>query len=105
MNNAEEYKRVRTVIGINVGTIRKQRGLSQTKLAETISVHRSYINQIEGGKENVSVDILVKIADGLDVPLAYLFTGLDINPPYKLDQQVVNYSAVKLKDIGSDTLS
>ena len=105
MNNSEEYKLVRTVIGINVGTIRKQRGISQTKLAETISVHRSYINQLEGGKENVSVDILVKIADGLDVPLAQLFAGLDIDPPYRLDQRVVNYSAVKLGDSDSSALS
>ena len=96
MNNAEEYKLVRQVIGINVGTIRKQRKLSQAKLAESISVDRSYVNQLEGGKENVTVDILVKLADGLDVPLTTLLTGLHLDPPYKLDRAAINYAYVPL---------
>ena len=96
MNNAEEYKLVRQVIGINVGAIRKQRKLSQAKLAESISVDRSYVNQLEGGKENVTVDILVKLADGLDVPLTTLLTGLHLDPPYKLDRAAFNYAYVPL---------
>ena len=90
MNHAEKYQLVRDVIAINVGSIRKQCGYSQAKFAETISVDRSYINQIERGKENVTVDILVKIADGLDVPLTSLLSGLQAEPPYKLDSQVLD---------------
>ena len=90
MNNAEEYRIVRSVIGLNVGIIRKRNELSQAKLAETICVDRSYLNQLEGGKENVTVDILVKIADGLDVPLGALLAGLDEVPPYKLDASAID---------------
>ena len=99
MNHAEKYQIVRTVIGINVGAIREQRGISQSKFAETISVDRSYYNQLERGKENVTVDILVKIADGLDVPLTYLLAGLQEEPPYELDSHAVE-RALKSTDVG-----
>ena len=91
MNHAEKYRLVRAIIGNNVRTLRKQLGYSQAKFAETIAVDRSYINQLERGKENVTVDILVKVADGLDVPLANLLDGLQHEPPYKLDNHLVDF--------------
>jgi transcriptional regulator with XRE-family HTH domain len=55
--------------------MRKRRNeLSMTlqELAEIIQASRSYLNQIELGKKNVTLDMTNKIAKALDVPVAEL---------------------------------
>lgn len=76
----------RKTVGVNVGKLREEKGLSQSELARRIQIDRSHINRLEGGKNNVTVDILVKIADELDVPLVALFDGLEKKAPGKLSQ-------------------
>ena len=58
--------------------IAPRHAISSDKLSD------SDLNQLINGKHNFTLDMLVKIADGLDVPLADLFVGLDELPPHKL---------------------
>lgn len=81
MKNDASIAWARKVVGQNIGTLREERGMSQASFARTISVDRSYINGIENGKYNPSFDILVKIANGLGVPLSSFFKGLESNAP------------------------
>ena len=84
MNTGEACRIVRAQVGGNVGRLCRDKGLSQTRFSAMIGVDRSHINQLIGGKHNVSLDVLVKIADGLDVPLTELFFGIDHVPPHLL---------------------
>lgn len=84
MNNDEASILIRKKIGVNVGRIRSERNVSQSELSRITSINRSHINRLENGRCNVSIDVLVKIADALDVPLARLFAGLDACPPHVL---------------------
>ena len=84
MDTGEACKLVRTRVGKNVDRLLDAKGLSQSKLAAMIGVDRSHLNQLIGGKSNVTLDVLVKIADGLDVPLTDLFYGLDGAAPHDL---------------------
>ncbi len=84
MDTGEACKLVRTRVGKNVDGLLGAKGLSQSKLAAMIGVDRSHLNQLIGGKSNVTLDVLVKIADGLGVPLTELFFGLDSKTPCKL---------------------
>lgn len=56
-------------------TLRKARnlaGLSQEKLAERASLHRTYISQLERGLKSPSLDVIVALAHGLRVtPLEF----------------------------------
>lgn len=76
---------VRRQVGGNIEELREMRGISQSRLAEMVSINRSYLNQLAAGKANPSLDKLVKIADGLDVPLTDLFSGLDSAAPSKIE--------------------
>lgn len=49
--------------------IRKERNLSQEALAMLCNVDRTYIGRIEQLKRNPSLEILQKIADGLNIEL------------------------------------
>jgi transcriptional regulator with XRE-family HTH domain len=62
MNNRE-------YIGKRIAEIRQAKGLSIRQLAEVCEVNFANIYKIENGKYNVSVDILGKICDALEVKL------------------------------------
>jgi transcriptional regulator with XRE-family HTH domain len=53
-----------------------KRGWSQEKFSEICDVHRTWMGQIERGK-NVSVNTLANIANGLGVTLSTLFAGVE----------------------------
>lgn len=53
---------------------REEIGMSQTELAERSNLHRTYINNIERGTKNVSIESVKKIADALEMSVADLLT-------------------------------
>ena len=63
-------------IGAKIAYYRTLRGLHQTELAARIGISRSVLSRIERGKynENVSVSILLDIAQGLNIDLSMLMT-------------------------------
>jgi transcriptional regulator with XRE-family HTH domain len=54
-------------IGQRIRTFRKQRGYSLTKFAEELGISLSYMSQIESGKSNISVAMLIEIAKKLEL--------------------------------------
>lgn len=59
--------------GAKLAYIRKQRKLSQMKLAELVDMNFNYIGQIERGDANVTIKTIVLIANALEVKVAELF--------------------------------
>ena len=86
---------IRLVIGQNICVLRERQNLDQEELAEMIGMSRSYLSRIENGWNNASIDIYIKIADGLDAPLPDLFKGLEGSAPGRLPLNVT-YAAVQL---------
>lgn len=62
--------------GQAVRTRRTELGLTQERVAEAARMDRSYLADIEAGRRNPSLDVLAKIAHGLDTNLATLFADL-----------------------------
>lgn len=60
-------------LGKRLAAARKQRGISQEKLAEAVGLHRTYIGFVEQGKRNPSIGNVNKIAKELKVSLSQLF--------------------------------
>ncbi len=67
-------------IGERIKHIRNSKGISQEKLALSSGLDRTYINSVENGKRNITIDTLSKITTSLDVSLKDFF---DTN--YKFD--------------------
>ena len=53
--------------GLRVRHLRLERNLSQEDLAELADLHRNYVSQIEGGRRNISLLNILKLARGLKV--------------------------------------
>lgn len=63
--------------GHAVATLRKERGYSQERFALEANIARKYMSDIENGKRNVSLDVIKRIADKLDIPLSDLFLKIE----------------------------
>lgn len=59
--------------GIKIKELRKQKGLSQEKLANLAEIDRTYLPTIEKGERNVSIEVVEKLAIALDVKIKDLF--------------------------------
>jgi len=64
-------------LGRRVRELRNQKGWTQEKLAEASRVTRVCIVAVEGGKQNVSMDIVVRIANALETVPEQLLVGSD----------------------------
>ena len=63
-------------LGKRIAAARRQKGISQEKLADAVDVHRTYVGFVEQGKRNPSIGKLRKIAKAVGLPLDKLFKGL-----------------------------
>lgn len=62
-------------VGKTIKEIRKQRNLTQKKLADQIEISRSYLSDIENGNKNPSIKTTQRLAEKLGVTVAYLTSG------------------------------
>lgn len=53
--------------------LREERGLTQEALASRLGMSDVYLRRIEGGRVNVSVKSLARLADALEVEVVALF--------------------------------
>ncbi len=64
---------VRKMMGKQIKTLRRARGMSQEELSEKISINSKYLSAIERGKANPTLAVLVRLADSLKVGVPDLF--------------------------------
>ena len=72
MTKAEKDK---AMLGSRISFYRQQAGLSQVLLAQKAEISKSYMSRIEAseGETLPSLQILFKLADALDCPIANFF--------------------------------
>ena len=68
-----EHYEILKKLGLNIAYYRKLRGLSQSKLAETINISRTHMSRIETAECSVSITLLIDLCRALDIKLCDLF--------------------------------
>lgn len=61
--------------GKRIQNLRREKGLTQERLAENLNISTDHMAKIEIGKRSCSLDVLVKAALFFDVTLDYLILG------------------------------
>jgi len=69
----EKYK----YLGLNIAYYRKEKGLSQSTLAEMVNISRTHMSRIETADCAVSLDVVFDICDALCVKPSKLFDFRD----------------------------
>ncbi len=72
-----ELTEMRQVLSDNIKSLRKQRKLAQERLALEAGVDRTLVSKIERKVSNPSLEILVKLALTLQVPVWRLLTSAE----------------------------
>jgi transcriptional regulator with XRE-family HTH domain len=57
--------------------MRERAGISQERFATLAKIDRTYYSKIERGRANVSLEVIGRIAKGLDVEFGELFRAVD----------------------------
>lgn len=63
--------------GENVCFYRRRRKLTQEQLAEMVSIEPNHMSNIERAAAGVSLDVVFRLADALEVPVNKLFEFRD----------------------------
>lgn len=61
-----------SIIASNIKKYRLEKGFSQEALADKAGLHRTYISLLERKKKNVSIKILEKLAEALEIDISHL---------------------------------
>jgi len=61
------------LVGRRIQELRKRSGLSQEKVAEKADINPHYLSRIECGKENPTLDMLIKLSTALEVEMWEMF--------------------------------
>jgi len=64
---------VKEQFGNRLVELRKERKMTQDKLAEISELTRVYISGIEQGKRNVSLEVIAKLAEALEIEIKEFF--------------------------------
>lgn len=81
-------------IGERVRQARQARGLSQADLAELLNVSDGYISKVELGKNAMTVTVLVKLSDALNVSADWLLRNKT--------REAQEYTIAELEEVFTD---
>lgn len=71
-----ENKRIAILVGNRVKELRISRNYSQEVFADKIGIHRTYMGAIERGEKNITLVTAKKIAEGLEITISELLSGI-----------------------------
>jgi transcriptional regulator with XRE-family HTH domain len=77
-------------IGIRIGEIRKKKGFTQEDLAGRMEIGPKYLSSIERGKENPTLNTLIRLAQALEVDMGELFSDLSLEDPNRKRAMVLS---------------
>ena len=83
-------------MGRRIRAFRKEHGVTQAALAESIGISTSFMGHIERGTRIASLETLVKLSETLDISLDMLVTGAD---PGVSGSPNTNYKMRVLNDV------
>lgn len=97
----DKVKEIKALFGMRIKELRKNRGLSQEELAEKADVSSKYLSRIEMGQYFPSMDVLIKLADVLNVDIKDLFEFSHKAPSQRELKETLNSL---LKELDEDKL-
>lgn len=75
------------MIGNKIRLMRVSRGLSQQSLAKEIGITQAHFSNIENGRCNATIDVLLRLHDSLQTPMAAFFEEIDEQDSMSLAKQ------------------
>ncbi len=74
---------VMATVGDRIKQVREARGWTQDKLADEAKISRGFLSDVENHGKNISLELLLRVANALGASVAYLATGEGTQPGEK----------------------
>ena len=71
-------------LGARIRMLRAERRLTQEELATRIGISQVYMSHVERGAKTASLEVLIRVAESLDVSMSELFLDVDRETPKEL---------------------
>ena len=81
---------LKQMIGARIKEIRSKRGITQDQLSERMEINPKYLSSIERGKENPTLNTLIKLSRSLEVGLDEVFGIVEIEDPDKRKSLIIS---------------
>ncbi|KAB8151783.1 helix-turn-helix domain-containing protein [Kordia sp. TARA_039_SRF] len=81
-------------IGVNIKSIRKSNGLTQSELASRLGITRQQVANYEKGDSSIPLSSIIKMSDIFNISIDNLVKGSLDNPTevkYKSEEEVLDY--------------
>ncbi len=72
---------LKQMIGARIKDVRNRKGVTQEQLSESVGISPKYLSSIERGKENPTLNTLLKLVRSLDVNLDEFFSNIQVEDP------------------------
>lgn len=73
MFNPMKNEDTKKLLGKRLKSLRMGKRYTQEKLAEIANLHSKYVSSLECGRENPTLDVLVRLSEALDIELSEMF--------------------------------
>jgi len=67
-------------VGERIKQVREAKGWTQERLADEAKISRGFLSEVEKHGKNISLDLLLRVANALGASVAYLATGEGSQP-------------------------
>ena len=64
---------IKKILGDNIRQLRNSKGWTQVYLADRLEITSSFLTMVESGQRGVSLELVERIANEFDIPVALLF--------------------------------
>lgn len=85
-------------IGLTIKEERERLGFTREKFSEIVGISVAYLVHIERGQRKLSLDILARISQELNVPLDYLVYSKDVHTG-SIEQIITLLNNISSKDL------
>jgi transcriptional regulator with XRE-family HTH domain len=85
----EKIVDLKEMIGSRIQEIRNKKGITQDQLSEKVGISSKYLSSIERGKENPTLNTILKLSQSLDAKPAEFFAHLEIEDPAKRRSMII----------------
>ena len=65
------------MVGARIRLLRLERGLQQNEVAAKIGISQAYLSNIEKGRNNITLENLLKLHEVLQCPMSSFFVDID----------------------------
>lgn len=64
---------IKTKIGLRIKELRTEKNLTQEAIAFKAEIDRTFMNHVENGRRNISIESLEKVLSGLEITIKDFF--------------------------------